>query len=102
MGTPLLESGSMNERSTPVCEKENGPSSFRHIQRGPGSTSCGMFAAGQTIERSSAGGGVVGEEAPPAPPRNAGAGGENPTAGKAGGRREMYRWRAGAASSVLP
>src|SRR4030088_1583698 len=54
MGTPLFESGSMKESSILVCEKGNGPSSFRQIQRGPASTSCGRFAAEQTMESSSA------------------------------------------------
>lgn len=32
MGMSFVESGSMNESRTPVCENGNGPSSFRQIQ----------------------------------------------------------------------
>src|SRR5437660_12331413 len=54
MGMSFFDSGSMNESSTPVCEKGNGPSSFRQIQRCGECTSGGRLALGQTTESSSA------------------------------------------------
>src|SRR5215469_7584795 len=53
IGIPLDDRGSMNERKTPVCEKGNGPSSFRQIQEWGDETSAGRFSIGQTIDSSS-------------------------------------------------
>src|ERR1700758_2421635 len=53
MGMPFDDSGSMNDSSTPVWEKGNGPWSFRHIQWCAELISAGTLSAGQTIESSS-------------------------------------------------
>src|ERR1700694_69994 len=53
MGTPLLESGSMKESNTPVCENGNGPSSLKQIQRDPELRLAGRSSAGHTIDSSS-------------------------------------------------
>src|SRR5580698_1720618 len=54
MGMPLVDRGSMKESSTPVCERGNGPSSLRQIQRCWEFASAERFSSGQTIESSSA------------------------------------------------
>src|SRR5215831_4127712 len=47
------ESGFINEASTPVSEKGNGPSSFRHAQSPSCRTSAGTCPTQQTTESSS-------------------------------------------------
>src|ERR1700730_18345448 len=54
IGTPLLESGSMKESSTPVWENGNGPSSLKQIQWHSELRFAGTFSAGHTIDSSSA------------------------------------------------
>src|SRR5882762_7518887 len=54
IGMPLLESGSMKESNTPVCENGNGPSSWKQIQWDSELRLAGRSAAGHTIDSSSA------------------------------------------------
>src|SRR6266853_2815637 len=54
IGTPLLDSGSMKESSTAVCENGNGPSSLKQIQWHSELRFAGRLSAGHTIDRSSA------------------------------------------------
>src|SRR5437762_7033018 len=52
IGTPLLESGSMKESNTPVCENGNGPSSLKQIQWHSELRFAGRLSAGHTIDSS--------------------------------------------------
>ena len=54
MGMRLFDSGAIKDSRIPVCEKGNGPSSLRQIQRSWESASAGRFVSGQTMESSSA------------------------------------------------
>src|SRR6266478_908841 len=54
IGTPLLDSGSMKESSTAVCENGNGPSSLKQIQWHSELRLAGSLSAGHTIDSSSA------------------------------------------------
>src|SRR5882762_1949121 len=54
IGMPLLESGSMKESNTPVCENGNGPSSLKQIQWHSELRLAGRLSAGHTIDSSSA------------------------------------------------
>src|SRR5579864_841946 len=92
MGMPAPDNGSIKDRSTPVSEKENGPSSLRQIQRGLGLTSFGKLSAGQTIEISS----VVREmevKSPWVAQSGSGSSGAWRTTTYGPGRRRNLRWR---------
>src|SRR5579871_774344 len=53
MGTLFRDRGSMNDSSTPVCEKGNGPSNLRQFQRCGDCTPAGILDVGHTTESSS-------------------------------------------------